>query len=59
MGEKQDELEQLEEEYTIEKKQLRELEEKLEVCCDCIIYYIVSSAATPLMSCFVDIDNRV
>ena len=33
MGEKQDELEQLEEEYGIEKKQLRELEEKLEVWC--------------------------
>jgi hypothetical protein len=31
MGEKQDELEMLQEEYTIETTQLKELEEKLEV----------------------------
>lgn len=31
MGEKQDELEMLEEEYAIETSQLKELEEKLEV----------------------------
>ena len=32
MGEKQDELEMLEEEYIVESAQLKELEEKLGVC---------------------------
>ena len=36
MGEKQDELEQLQTEFTEESSELKELEEKLEVCaCTC------------------------
>ena len=38
MGEKQDELEELEKEYKVETAQLKELEEKLEVDI-CIIYH--------------------